>query len=226
MTDTLEQRLADLARSLEIPDAPGPPRLRLPPRRSPLPLRRPLALALALFMLAAGTALAVPASRHAVLRFLGLRIERVRALPPPRGGPLDLGRAISLASARDAASFTALLPPRASAAYLDHDVPGGRISLRIGGVLVIEVRGSATPYLTKILSMQTRARLVRVGADRGVYISGAPHELIFAEADGAVRNDAVHVARNVLLWQHGDLVVRIEGVRDLAAGEALARRLR
>ncbi|HET6549268.1 MAG TPA: hypothetical protein VFG79_12455, partial [Solirubrobacter sp.] len=72
----LEQRLRELGSRIEFPETPSlasaldlrPARAR-PPRRT----LRVLAIACVLLVVAVGTAFAVPASRHAILEWLGLR---------------------------------------------------------------------------------------------------------------------------------------------------------
>ena len=142
------------------------------------------------------------------------------------GLPLGLGRAIPLAGARHAARFTALLPPGSPTAYLNHDLPGGRISLLSGRVLIIEFRGTATPFIFKVIGPGTSFKQLRVNGGPGVYLSGAPHEVLFETATGQVRTDRVRLAGNVLVWQQGQLTIRIEGTRTLAQALALARSLR
>jgi hypothetical protein len=193
-----------------------------------------LAVAFAATLLLVGAAMAVPASRDAILRVIGLRgvsIEHVPKLPQlpadaRTGVALGLGRPISLAGARRAAGFTALLPPRASGAYIGHDVPGGRISILIGRVLITEFRGTAQPFIFKVLDPNTQVRIVRVNGARGVFLSGAPHQVLFGTRNAQVRSDRVRLAGNVLIWQHGPLIVRIEGTHTLAQALAIARSLR
>jgi hypothetical protein len=235
MTGELEQRLATLGAALEVPASPDlvPTVLaRLPARpRRRRPARRTLAVAFAALLLLAGAAMAAPPTRHAILRVLGLRgvrIERVPHLPPLPAGPgarLGLGRRIPLARARHAAGFTALLPPGSPAAYLGHDVPGGRISLLSGPVLITEFRGTATPFVFKLIGPGTKVKLVRVNGGPGVYLSGAPHEVLFEAQTGEIRTDRVRLAGNVLIWQQGPLTVRIEGTHTLGQALALARSL-
>jgi hypothetical protein len=142
------------------------------------------------------------------------------------GAALGLGRPVSLAAARHAAGFPALLPPHASSAYIGHDVPGGRVSILIGRVLITEFRGTAQPFVFKIIDPNTRVRVTRVKGEEGVYLSGAPHQVLFGTQNAQVRSDRVRLAGNVLIWQHGPLVVRIEGTRTLAQALAIARSLR
>jgi hypothetical protein len=231
MTGDLEQRLRDLGAALEVPPASDPTPAavaRLPHRNAKRGrVTRTLALAFAAALLVAGSAMAVPSTRDAILRVMGLRgarIERVpqlAPLPASRGASLGLGERIPLRRARHAASFTALLPPNATAVFLDHDSPGGRISLLVGTDLIIEVRAAAAPFFFKLIDPGTRATRVRVNGGPGVYLSGAPHEVIFAQANGEVRADRVRLAGNVLLWRQGPLTLRIEGTHTLE--QALAR---
>jgi len=237
----LEQQLIDLGSALEIPEAPdlmAAVRDRLPSRRARR-IRRPMLgvrrrsvlLGIALAVLLAGTAAAIPPVRHAIERVFGIKgavVERVPKLPAlPSGARLHLGRAIPVANARHAASFTALLPPSGvSAAYVANDVAGGRISLTAGRLLVIEFRGTSRPFILKMIAVGTRVIRARVGSEPAAYLEGAPHEVFFLDAHGNARTDDVRLAGNVLLWQHGSLTVRIEGARSLREALALARSLR
>jgi hypothetical protein len=237
MSAELEQRLLELGRALDFPPAPdlaAAVLARLPDRRAGRrsPVRRALVLGLGVALLLGGTAMAVPTSRDAILRVLGLRgvrIERVPklpALPASAGTKLGLGERIPPSRARHAAGFAALLPASATAVYLGHDVPGGRISLLVGRALVIELRGNTAPFILKLISASTQHTLVRVNGGPGVYLFGAPHELVFLPSSGGVQADRVRLAGNVLLWQQGPLTLRIEGTHTLKQALALARSLR
>lgn len=239
MSGELEQRLLALGTALDLPPAPntvpavlaGLPARR---RRHRRPASRVVAVAVAVMLLLVGVAMAVPPSRDAILRVIGLRgvsIVRVHRLPPlpagaRLGGKLGLGRPIPLASARHAAGFTALIPPHASGAFLGHDVPGGRISVALGRVLITEFRGASQPIVFKTIDPGTAMEMVRVNGARGVYLSGAPHEVLYAQPDGQIRTDRVRLAGNVLIWQQKGVIVRIEGTHTLAQALAIARSLR
>jgi hypothetical protein len=235
MTGDLEQRLIALGAAVELPPAPDlvPVVLaRLPARRRRLPAGRTLAIVLAATLLLAGGAMAVPPSRDVILRVLGLRgvkIERVPRLPPPpagAGAALGLGERIPLARARHAAGFTALIPAGSPAAYLGHDVPGGRVSLLVGRVLIIEFRGTSTPFIFKLVGPGTTVKRVRVNGSEAIYLSGAPHEVVFETQTGQVTTDRVRLAGNVLVWQQGPVTVRIEGTHTLRQALRIARSLR
>jgi hypothetical protein len=243
MSGELEQRLLALGTALDVPPAPdavpavlaGLPARR---RRRSRPARRVLLVTVAATLVLVGAAMAVPPSRDAILRVIGLRgvsIERVPRLPPtpPPSAPgtrtgktLGLGQPIPPARARRAAGFTALVPPGASAAYLGHDVPGGRVSILIGRVLITEFRGTAQPYIRKVIDPGTELTITRVNGARGVYLSGSPHQVLFGASNGQIRSDRVRLAGNVLIWQQGPLIVRIEGTRTLGQALAIAHSLR
>lgn len=243
----LEHTLHAVGRELRYPPTPElgsavaeRVRAKRAPRR--LPARRTLALAaLALLLLAAGAVAAVPASRHAVLDWLGLRsvrIERVTklpALPPGRvGGKLDLGTRTTLPAARAHASFHVLVPPRApDEIYFAHTPVGGRVSLVYaarGGrprMLVTEFRGEQPRgFLFKTLGPGTTAEPVRVNGNPGVWVAGRPHELVFRDANGNVQSDSVRLAGNTLLWQHGGVLVRLEARVPKAEALRIAQTMR
>jgi hypothetical protein len=238
----LEQQLIDLGSALEIPDAPdlvAAVRDRLPSRRArprvrwPAPRarrRRTVVLGVALAVLLAGTAAAIPPVRHAIERVFGIKgavVERVPTLPKTAGGTLHLGRRITVSDARHAASFTALLPASGvSAAYVANDVAGGRISLTSGGLLITEFRGTSRPFILKMIAVGTRVIHTEVDGQPAAFLEGAPHDVFFLDANGTPRTDQVRLAGNVLLWQRGPLTLRIEGTRSLTAALALARSLR
>ncbi|SRR6266567_5461983 len=237
MTDELAQQLLALRTRLELPPAPDltPAVLARLPERRPRrtrPARRTVAAALAAALVLAGTAMAVPATRHAILRVLGLRgvrIERVPRLPPLPAGSgtrLGLGQRIPFARARHAAHFTALLPAQPMATYLEHDIPGGRLSLLKGRVLIIEFRGTAIPFIFKLIGPDTHLKRLRVNRGPAVYIYGAPHEVLFQESTGEVQTDRIRLAGNVLIWQQGALTLRIEGTHTLQQALALAHSMR
>jgi hypothetical protein len=236
VTGEVEQRLAALGAMLDVPPAPDvvPTVLaRLPARpRRRRPARRTLAVAFAAVLLLSGGAMAAPPTRDAILRIVGLRGVRVERVPrPPRlpaglGRSLGLGQRILLSRALHAAGFTALLPSGSPAAYLNHDLPGGRISLLMGRLLVIEFRGTTTPFIFKVVGPGTRIKKVRVNGGPGVYLTGAPHEVLFRTQTGQFQTDRVRLPGNVLIWQQGQLTIRIEGARTLGQALTLARSLR
>lgn len=237
MSDQLEQRLAGLADALDVPVAPDvvPAALARLPERRPRRrrhIRRSAAVALTATLALAGVAFAVTPARHAILSVLGLRgvrIERVPRLPPGLSGAgarNDLGRRIPVNRARHAAEFTAVLPDVTNAAYLDRNLPGGRVTVLAGQLLITEFRGRSIPVVFKLIGPRTQARQLRIHGGPAVYLSGAPHELITQESSGTIRTERVRRVGNVLIWQRGPVTVLIEGTHTLRQAVGVARSLR
>lgn len=237
MSDQLEQRLAALSDALALPPAPDvvPAALtqlseRRPRRRRRV--RRSVAVALTATLALAGAAFAVTPARHAILSVLGLRgvrIERVPQLPrglSGTGARSGLGQRIPVNRARHAAGFTAVLPSATGAAYLDRNVPGGRITLLAARLLITEFRGRSIPVVFKLIGPGTHSRQLRIRGGPSVYLFGAPHELITQESNGAIRTERVRRMGNVLIWQRGPVTVLIEGTHTLRQALGVARSLR
>ena len=227
-------------------------RLRRPePRRRLLPaagLRRALALALiGLLVLAGGVLAAVPAARDAVLDLLGLQgatVERVTTLPtPPPERPLDLGRRTTLSGAAERLGFDPLVPAELGppdGVYVRRGLPGGELSLayraRPGlprapstrlGLLVGEFRGDLSPeYVGKIVGESSSVERLRVDGARALWVEGAPHFFFYRGPHGEFVESSLRLAGNVLLLEHGRLLVRLEGSFDRERAVSLARSLR
>jgi sigma-70-like protein len=76
----------------------------------------------------------------------------------------------------------------------------------------------ARVLVQKLVPPGTSVEEVDVDGSPGYWISGAPH---------AVERDAVmRLAGNTLLWQQGDVTLRLEGAPDLPTALAVARTLR
>ena len=243
MTD-LELILRQTGAALEWPATPdlaaavsarvrvdGVPRSRAPRFR----LRRPLAIALAALLVVAGGAAAVPAIRDPVLDFLGLRsvkIERVPRLPNVRPQERsELGVRTTFARARAQVPFAPVSAPGLgkSRAYVDFTPPGGRITLayRGGRIVLTEFEGNLhTPFLEKMLGPGTTAERVSVKGQRGLWLAGSPHVVVFLDSQGEVRDDTLHRAGPTLVWRRGGLLLRLEGVRSKRAALRIASAVR
>jgi hypothetical protein len=230
----LERELRALAPALEWPPSPelGPRvHARLGERR-----RRPwriLWIALAVVAIAVGAAFAVPRSRGALLRWLGLRgvrIEFVDRLPEaPVHAPLDLGPRVSLEDASRRAGFHVLTSPLLGSPDQVH-FDGHQVWLVYGDLerprlLLSEFQGRAEEaFVKKIVTPRTRVDFVSVSGGPGFWISGAPHFLYIAPS-GEIRDERVRLARNTLVWQHLSLTLRLEGAFGEQKALAIARTL-
>ena len=225
----LEAVLSELGRYVEFPPTPNlapAVRRRLGERRS---WRRPVVLALAVLVLAIGAALAVPAARTAILDWLGLRgvhIVRVDKLPPaPVIGNLDLGRPVTLAEARRRAPWLRVPDDASDGVYISTAIPGGKVSLLWGTptsprLLLTEFRAREA-YIEKLIQSDANVESVDVG-DIGVWL-GEPHVLLFTDRDGRFRQNTARLAGKTLLWQQGDVTLRLEGTLSKEDALRIAR---
>jgi hypothetical protein len=246
--ERVELELRELGRELVFPPVPDvaarvAERLRAEPgplRRRLFPRRR-LVLALAAVAVALAAAFAVPPVRAALLDLIGIggvTIERVDELPPVTpAADLGLGPEVSLAEARRGIDFAIKAPDPGAwgepdAVYLSTTVPGGRVSLLYGSerrvrLLVTEFRGETAPDLMKkAITDRTSVEFVTVRGAPGYWLSGAPHAVIFRDANGEIREDEYRLARNVLLWVEGGVTYRLEGELDRATAFEIAESLR
>lgn len=220
----LDAVLRELGRQVEFPPTPdlaSAVRRRLGKRRS---WRRPVALALAVLVVAIGAALAVPAARTAILDWLGLRgvsIVRVEKLPPvPAIGNLDLGRPVTLAEARRRSPWLLVPADAPDRVYFSTAIPDGKVSFLWGTpasvrLLLTEFRGES--FIEKLIEPEARVEPVEVG-DRGVWLE-EPHVLAFRDPHGIFRESTARLAGKTLIWQEGDVTLRLEG--DLSKDQAL-----
>jgi hypothetical protein len=218
-----EHELRALAPFVELPDerelAPAVrARLRGRPRR-----RRTALVVVAAVVAAVAVAFAVPPARSAILRLFhlqGARIEYVDRLPDVRTAPLDLGVPISPADAARTAGFRPLasgLLGRPDAVSWD----GSLLWYRYGRtrLLVSQLRArERIDLVKKVVEPDTMITPVTVHGQRGYFITGGTHFLYLAPG-GIVREEPVRLRRQVLLWQHGPLTLRLEG--DLTIRQAL-----
>ena len=227
-----------------------------PARAAPAgrPRWRRLAVAgLAVLLAAVAVLVASPQTREAVARRLGLRgvsVELGRPAPPTvttrPGDRLDLhlGERVGLAEARRRVAFPVLVPAapgfqRPDAVYVGQRPQGGRVDLvyraRSGlpaspftdaGLLVTEFRAELVGDFIKKLLGAGQVQAVAVGGEPGYWFSGAPHSFSYRERDGDLREEQSRLAGNTLVWQRGDLTLRLEGQLTKEAALRIAESMR
>jgi hypothetical protein len=214
----LDVALRELGRQIEFPPTPdlaSSIRGRLERTRRWL---RPAAIALAVLLVAIGAVLAVPPARTAILDWLGLRgvsIVRVDELPPTSPvGRLDLGRRITL---EEAPSWTLVPDDEPDRVFLSD----GTVNLLWGTpddvrLLLTELRGEA--YIEKLVEPNADVQPVSVNGRAGAWLE-QPHVVVFKDPRGRVRDSEPRLAAKTLLWNHGEVTLRLEG--DLSKAEAL-----
>jgi hypothetical protein len=207
----LELALRRLGRELDLPPAPDVAahvRSRLHRHRR----RRPwLVVALAL-LAAVAVAFAVPQARTAILRFFHIRGAQVTIVERPRvpSARADLGTPTAL----DALPFRPVLPAgqRPVRAWT---IPGGLWLELDSGLLLAEIRTGDPWFLKKVGGQGTKVEYVTVGGEPGIWIGGAPHALYLP-------GEAPRRAGDTLLWQRGELTLRLEGAPTKARALAIA----
>lgn len=199
--------------------------------------------ALTAVLLGLAVALASPQVRTAaaeLLRLGGVDIFRVPAPPTAPASPTaDVpfpGERVTLEQARGRTSMPIAVPAalgEPDAVYVEA-IPGGeRVTLvYLSGrglpasslppvtAVVVQVRGVLErAFMAKAIGPGTTVEEVMVGGDPGLWLAGAPHLFFYRDDAGSVREETLRLAGNTLLWQRGDVTVRLEA--QITLDEAL-----
>jgi hypothetical protein len=102
--------------------------------------------------------------------------------------------------------------------------PGLPASAETGvGMLVSEFRAAPDGgFYKKVAVGSGSVDFVRVNGEPGYWIRGG-HEVAYVDENGNPIQDTARLAANVLLWQHGDLTLRIESSLSRAEVLRIAR---
>jgi hypothetical protein len=205
-------------------------------------------LALAALVVAVGAALAVPDARSTILRWIGIgsvRVEFVDELPEVDvRGNLLFGRQTTLAAAERQFMHDLLLPPKdlvgePDEIYFGYGPAGRRVTYLWGTkedpkLLLQQFRADVEPFFgkkviqdKKLAEGGTKVRFATINGRPALGLFGAPHYLMYLDPDtGRPVDDQVYLAGNVLLWESGDLTLRLEGDLNFAEMLRIARRTR
>lgn len=210
---SIESALHDLGTEIEYPTTPD--------FDKPAVTRRPSlwwAVAAAVILLALVTT-TVPAVRDQLAAWFGIRgvgIERTQSvdLLDRLPGEVLLGEAVTI----DEAPFVpvtlgALGDP--AAVFLDDE---SRLTLLydIEGeiVLLTEFVADLEPAILKQVGVETVIEPVSVEGVPAIWIAAGPHSVFFLNAEGEVDEARSWLSGPTLLWEVGDLTLRLEGVAD------------
>jgi RNA polymerase sigma-70 factor (ECF subfamily) len=215
-----------------------------------------VAASLVLLLLLAAVLAASREAREAIADRLGLRgvgITHVPAIPTPAPAPQQvlpttaagwhLGTPVTPDEARTAnggrlfqPSLSDLGPPQAAYVLDDqrsrlttlvYTPPPGLMPGVSGPVLFAQLTGSLEPAVVgKELGPESRLTAVAVGGNRGFWLEGHPHLVVFRDATGNYREDTIRLAGNTLLWEREDVVLRLEGVASLEQALRVAASVR
>ena len=235
----VERALRELAPAITYPPTPDlatsvraalTAREALQPTRYPWRIfRRSSVAALAGLVLLAGAALAVG------IGLRGLSIVFVDTPPSGVSDDLRLGEPVTLAEAQAEAPFRILLPSgeigRPDEVHADsragvHQVtlvyltsPGGnRVDLLITQFLARPELDAAV----KQVGPGTSVEAVSVEGRDAFWIAGEPHVLTYVDPSGRLVEDRIRLVGDVLVWQVGDLTLRLEGAGSREAAIQIA----
>lgn len=199
--------------------------------------RRLVAVALAVVVLVVGAAMAVPSARTAVLEWLGIKgveVTRVDKLPEVSLlSDMGLGDRVTLAEARRRSP--GLVEPHMKGlgtpdeVYFSAGVPGGQATFLWGTKSEARLLMTQSPgesFAEKMLGPRTDADVADVDGRPGIWFSGEAHYFVYRDRRGNIREETGRLARNTLLWQHGELTVRLEGDFSKSAALDIARSVR
>lgn len=221
----LELRLSTLRDEIAWPETPPlePTFDRRPARVSRV---RPLALGFAILLAVLAGVLALsPGARSAFLeifRLKGATVERVDRLPEVEVQAIDFGDQVSREEAERRVGFELVDLGEPDAVF----VRGSRMASLVYGpvekprLVLSELRGAVWDgMMKKVGGGGTRIDQVTVDGERGLFISGDEHFVMFFDENGAITNEPTYLAGTVLLWNRGPLLLRLEG--DMTRAEAL-----
>jgi len=221
----LELRLHELREEIAWPETPAlQPDLR-PAAVQRRPWRRELAIAFAILLVVIAGVLAFsPGARSAFLEIFHIRgasVERVERLPQVPTNGIPLGQKVSRAEAEQRVGFRLVDVGAPDAIY----VRGTTASLVYGPssqprLVLTEGRGTLWDgFVKKMAATGTNVEEVTVAGERGLFVSGAQHIVMFIGPNGLIKDEQSFLAGTVLLWNRGPLLLRLEG--DLKRDDAV-----
>jgi hypothetical protein len=163
----------------------------------------------------------------------------VPTVTPSAGTRLSLGQLLTLDEARARVAFQVQLPAALGPpdeVYLLDIPPGGQVALvyyprpdlpqaRTTGVglLLTAFQGTVSSgAFGKGIPPGTRLDEVRVNGGPGYWIEGDPHVFFYIDSRGQSRTETIRLAGNVLLWEQGQLTLRLESALSKDATLAIA----
>lgn len=217
-----------------------------PTRPSVWQLRRLVAVAAMLLVLILAVVLAIPTTRTTVADWFNVPGVSLFSEPEDRpvyGGALLLGEQVTLDEARAGVAFEVLVPEtlgEPDEVYLDIDPVGGAVSFvyhadddipeteETGvGVLFSQFQGRLNPGMYgKGIPGDAELEYLTINGHEAYWISGEAHTFSYFDSNEEYVQDSLRMAGNTLLWQDGDLTLRLESALDGDTVLEIARSMR
>ena len=167
-----------------------------------------------------------PGARSAFLEIFHIRgatVELVETLPDLPAQRLDFGERVSRDEAEPRVGFELLdLGEEPDGIFVR---PDGLASMVYGDpaqprLVLSQARGAIYDgFIKKTGGRGTTIIQVEVDGEPGLYIDGPEHFVMFLDENGLISDERTYLAGTVLLWNHGDRLLRLEG--DLSRDEAV-----
>jgi hypothetical protein len=236
----LEQRLAALSQLIDWPRADVTARVRsnlAVPQPHP---RRWLRVATVTALVIIALAVATPWGRQAVADLFGVAGITLRwGSANQLGSSLDLGEQIALEQAAARVTFPLLVPTDEPASVYHDEVPATGIIHMVWpsgealpsagdsdvGLLYSQFTVEATEMFIKTVGATSEVSEVTVRGNRGFWIEGAEHFVVYWD-DSAPVEETGRLAANVLAWVENGVTHRIETTGDLQTTLDVAESLR
>jgi hypothetical protein len=222
----LELRLSALRDEIAWPETPDFA-LELEPARPPRrPLLRPLALGLAVALAVLAGVLALsPGARSAFLelfRLEGATVELVETLPEVEAQRPDFGEQVSREEAERRIGFELLDLGEPDAVFVRGQTMASLVYGPVDSprLVLSQLRGTVWDgFVKKAAGTGTTVEEVTVDGERGLYVTGDDHYVMFIDENSSITDEPTYLAGTVLLWNRGPLLLRLEG--DLTRAEAV-----
>jgi hypothetical protein len=208
-----------------------------PPRRAVAFVSLAIALVAALLLVTAEPVRTTVADRLG-LPGVAISTNPTASISQPVAGEMQLGERVTLEHAREQVEFVPAAPPEdvlgpPDEVYVLERPVGMQISYvyvarddlpAVGdsgvGLLIVQFEGQTNEsFIRKQLGPGTTLELVDVNGTTGFWIEGAPHVFYYEDPSGAIQDESIRLAGNVLLWHQHGRTLRIES--SLSKEEAL-----
>jgi hypothetical protein len=223
MTDDLEDALRDLGTQIVVPEPPDVTaavraRIAVKPRFIARPVLTGALALLVAFAVALAVSPAVRAGVTELLRFAGIEFRSEPPPSTPQSPPPDERNKVALDEARR------ILPIHLPAALGEPEeirvVENRFVSLLYRGstVRLDEFNGQIGPVVAKFGDSLGVEKVTVNGTD-GLWVPG-PHEVVYIDRNGEWRTESARLSGKTLIWQVGEVTLRLEG--DFTKEQALA----